>query len=374
MNHRLSRRHFLQACATAAIGAGIGGAATAVARPDAAVREYRRGGMIYRRLGKTDLYVSLLSFGSHTDPTYKHKVGADMVLNEEGQARRDRHVAHALDLGINMIDTYESEGQWEPVARLVRPRRDKVLISLCRQYPQFVGNDIDQGAKLYGGYVDMFRIYPGEGPAVDDRMLEDWDALRKAKEAGKVRAIGISTHNEALMVDALKQLEGLDYVMFPYNFIHARAGYTQFLPAAVHAGIGLVPIKPLAAGSISTLDPRAKQGSKPQNARVELYESKYHPVLPAVVAELTRSLNRLPDETLCQAALRFIYRQPIMASVLPGMFDDYMVDENYQALTRYEQQSREEAAALSAAKNLADATGRGWLPPAYRWLDERWRA
>jgi aryl-alcohol dehydrogenase-like predicted oxidoreductase len=373
MIHRLSRRHFLQACTTAAIGAGIGGVETSMARPGDAVREYRRGGMVYRRLGQTDLYVSLLSFGSHTDPAYKHQVGSEMVLNEEGQARRDRQVAHALDLGINMIDTYESEGQWEPVARLVRLRRDKVLISLCRQFPQFVGDDIDKGAKLYG-HVDMFRIYPGEGPQVDDRMLEDWDVLRKAKEAGKVRAIGISTHNEALMVNALQELEGLDYVMFPYNFIHARAGYSLFLPAAERKGIGLITIKPLAAGSIVTLDPRARQGSKPQNARVELYESTYRPVLPAVVAELTKSLKRLPDETLCQAALRFIYRQPNITSVLPGMFDDYMVDENYQALTRYEQLSREEASALSAAKSLAEIQGHRWLPPAYRWLHERWRA
>jgi aryl-alcohol dehydrogenase-like predicted oxidoreductase len=329
--------------------------------------------MVYRRLGETDVYVSLLSFGSHTDPAYKRLVARGVVLNEEGQARRDRQIAHALDLGVNMVDTYESEGQWEPVARLVRPRRDKVLVSICRQFPQFVGDDIDQAAKLYG-HVDLFRIYVGEGTKVDDQTLEDWDILRKAKETGKVRAIGISTHSEDLMVSALQELEGLDYIMFPYNFIHARAGYSQFLPAAARKGIGLIAIKPLAAGSIVRLDPRARPGSKPENERVELYESKYHPLLPAVVAELTKSLNRLPDETLCQAALRFIYSRPFMTSVMPGMFDDYMVEENCQALKRYSEISREEVSALSAAKNLAELQGRSWLHPSYHWLDERWHA
>lgn len=176
------------------------------------------------------------------------------------------------------------------------------------------------------------------------------------------------------MLTALQELEGLDYVMFPYNFIHARAGYSQFLPAATRKGIGLIAIKPLAAGSIVTMDLRARQGSKPENEQIELYESKFRPILPAVVAELTKSLDRLPDETLCQAALRFIYAQRFMTSVMPGMFDDYMVDENYQALTRYAQLSREEVSALSAAKNLAEMQGRRWLPPSYRWLDERWRA
>lgn len=351
----------------------MGRVETCLADPGTTVREFRRGGMVYRRLGETDLYVSLMSFGAHTDPAYKRMVANGAVLNEEGQARRDRQIAHAFDLGVNMIDTYETEGQWEPVARLVRPRRDKVLVSICRQLPQFVGDDIDQAAKLYG-YVDLFRFVLDEGTKVDERTLEDWDTLRKAKETGKVRAIGISTHSEDLMVSALQDLEGLDYIMFPYNFIHTRASYSHFLPAATSKGIGLIAIKPLAGGSIVNLDPRARPSSKPENGQLGLYESHYHPLLPAVVAEMTKSLNRLPDETLCQAAMRFIYSRSFVTSVMPGMFDDYMVEENYQALKRYSEFSREEVSALSAAKNLAEVQGRRWLHPSYHWLEERWRA
>jgi aryl-alcohol dehydrogenase-like predicted oxidoreductase len=351
----------------------MSGVGTCLAEPGTAVREFRRGGMVYRRLGETDVYVSLLSFGSHTNPAYKRLVANGAVLNEAGQAQRDRQIAHALDLGVNMVDTYENMGQWEPMARLVRPRRDKVLVSICRQFPQFLGDNIDQAAKLYG-HVDLYRIYVGEKTKVDDRALEDWDILRKAKETGKVRAIGIVTHGEDVLVSALQELEGLDYIMFPFNFIHARAAYSQFLPAATRKGIGLIAIKPLAAGSIAKLDPRARPGSKPENERVEVYESRFHPLLPAVVAELTKSLNRLPDETLCQAALRFIYSRPFITSAMPGMFDDYMVEENYQALKRYSEISREEVSALSAARNLAEFPGHRWLHPSYRWLEERWRA
>ena len=60
--------------------------------------------------------------------------------------------------------------------------------------------------------------------------------------------IGISTHDERLMLNALQELGGLDYIMFPYNFIHARADYAEFLPAAVAKRVGLIAIKPLAAG------------------------------------------------------------------------------------------------------------------------------
>jgi len=118
--------------------------------------------MLYRRLGPTDLYVSVLSFGSHTDPKFKRAVKDHSVLTEEGQARRDRQLSRAFALGVNMVDTYESDGQWEPVARLVRPKRDKVLVSICRQLPMFVGENIDRAARLYG-HVDLYRIYLGDG-------------------------------------------------------------------------------------------------------------------------------------------------------------------------------------------------------------------
>src|SRR5947208_134914 len=328
MRDRCSRREFLWQSSSLALAAGLGTAAPAVAEGTKPVREFRRHGMLYRRLGQTDLYVSMLSFGSHTDPKFKRVVKNHCVLTEEGQARRDRQLARAFDLGVNMVDTYESDGQWQPVARLVRPKRDKVLVSICRQLPMFVGENIDRAARLYG-HVDLYRICVGDGSAATNEILEDWDVLRKAKQAGKVRAIGISTHSERMLTSALTELEGLDYVMFPYNFIHARADYSEFLPAAIKKGVGLIAIKPLAAGSIVKLDPRAKPGSQPENERVALYQAQDRPLLPAVVAELTRGLDRRPDETLCQAALRFAFARPFLTCAMPGMFQDHEVEDNY---------------------------------------------
>ncbi len=364
-----TRRAFLAATAgLAATGLQPGFAA---AIPP--VREIRRSGMVYRQLGRTELYVSLLSFGSHTDPLYKKKAENGNVLVEEGQARRDRLIAAALDRGVNLVDTYESEGQWHPMARLVRAgSRDRVLVSLCRQFPMFVGENIDQAARLFG-HTDLYRIYLGEGSAVDGKALADWDVMRKAKAAGKVRAIGISTHDERIMLSALKELEGIDYFMFPYNFIHARADYSEFLPEAARRGVGLIAIKPLAAGSIVKLDPNAKGGTRPERDFVQLYHATYRPLLPAVVAELTRSLEKLPEETLCQAAMRFVYSRPFMTAAMPGMFEEQTLEENYAGLTRHLELSREERAALDAAGRAAAVIGPAWLPRHYQWLDQRWQ-
>src|SRR2546426_9002001 len=102
-----SRGDFLKSGSSLVVAAGLGSVPTGlVSAQDAAqgvngqqsprpepIREFRRGGMLYRRLGRTDLFVSVLSFGSHTDPAFKRPGKQGNVLSEEGQARRDRQLA-----------------------------------------------------------------------------------------------------------------------------------------------------------------------------------------------------------------------------------------------------------------------------------------
>jgi len=360
----ISRRKFLSSASAGLIGSCLG----LTSLPAPAAGEYRRGGMNYRSLGKTGLDVSLLSFGSHTDPADRVRVGSGKTaLTEAGQKRRNGIIDRALDLGVNLLDVYDSEGQWEPAARLVKAKRDKVLISLAHESSP---REIDRACRLFG-HVDLFRFHTGE---IDEETMRTWDILRTAKAAGKIRAIGIATHIERVMMLALKELEGLDYLFFPYNFIHARGDYSQFLPEAIRQQVGLIAMKPLASGSIVKLDPTVKMQSKPEFANIELWQQSNKPVLPAVVAELTKSLNRLPDETLCMAAMRFVYAKPFVSTAIAGMFEARCLEENYRALKGYEQIKEEERAALEAASHMASALGPDWLPPHYRWLDKEWRA
>ena len=335
------------------------------------LQEFRRGGMIYRRLGQTDLHVSVLSFGSHTDPADRVPAGrARTVLTEAGQQRRNRIIDAAIDRGVNLLDVYESEGQWEPASRQLREKRKRMLVSLAHEVRP---EEIDQACRMFGGYLDLYRFHTAD---MNGRTLEQWDTLRKAKEAGKIRAIGIATHIESVMSRSLDELEGIDYLFIPYNFIHARADYGAFLPEAVRRGIGLIGMKPLASGSIMKLDPKARAGAKPEFEALQLWQTRNRPILPAAVAELTRSLNRLPDETLCMAAMRFAYSRPFIATAIAGMFQQELLEDNYKSLVRYRDYGigKEQTAALEAARVVAGLLGNQWLPEQYRWLEEQWRA
>ena len=363
----MTRREFLTKTGAFALSTAVAGNVPAdAAAPPAS--EYRRGGMTYRRLGQTDLQVSLLSMGSHTNPADRVRSGPGKTkLTETGQARRDRLIDRALDLGVNLVDVYDSEGQWEPTARLVREKRPRVLISLAHEC---VPRDIDRACRLFG-HVDLYRFHTS---GIDSQTLEQWDVLRRAKELGKIRAIGIATHVERTMLDALKELEGMDFLFFPYNFIHARGDYSEFLPEAQRRQVGLIAMKPLASGSIVKLDPRVKMETAPEFPNIELWQQSNKPVLPAVVAELTKSLNRLPDETLCMAAMRFVYSRSFLSCAIAGMFEERCLDDNYRALERRRDLLKEEGAALKAAARYASALGPRWLPSHYRWLEDQWRA
>ena len=363
MKNTLTRRDFIWKCSAslAAVGAGV-------VRPSilgAGVSEYRRGGMVYRRLGNTDLWPSLLAFGSHTDPADRVPAGwSGTVLTTTGQARRDHIIAHAFDLGVNMLDIYADMGQWEPAARFLRGRRDKVLVSLAHEIS---AQQIDYGCSLYG-HVDLYRFHT---PKIDDRALRSWDLLRKAKEAGKIRAIGIASHDERTMYEALTQLEGIDYLFIPYNFIQARAGYSQFLPEAQRRGVGIVAMKPLASGSIMKLDPLARPGAKAEYEFLA-WQANDKPLLAAAVGELTKTLDRLPDETLCMAAMRFVYSRDFVSTAIAGMFEERLLEDNYKAMINFQQVGREEHAALDAARQVARLLNKSWLPAHYQWLEERW--
>ena len=369
----MSRRRFLK-CAAAGLAASCLPARTG-RLPPLLPGEFRRGGMVYRPLGKTGMNVSLLAFGSHTDRAYKLRGGIRNVLNAEGQARRDRQISKAIDLGVNLIDVYEHEGQWEPLAKLLKPKRDKVMVAGAYDNPEFIGQNIDRLAKLYGGYIDLYRIRsetvkfdstaagtvgrasPGQGGGQDPRHRHRLPPGR----ADDDRAAGTGG---AGLPDAAVQF-------------HPRQGGLRPVPSRRRPAQHRAD-RHEAAGR--RVDCRAGSAVeiRHQPGELQLHALQLGPgsraILPAAVAELAKTLNQLPDETLPQAAMRYVYSKQFLSATMTGMVDDQFVMDNYAALSRYDQMTREEHAALDAARKLTRLAGAGWLPENYQWLEEQWRA
>jgi len=358
-----SRRRFLLSAASAS-------PALAAYSP---AKEYRRGGMLYRRLGKTDLYLSAIGFGAHTNPMFRVADPRGTRLTDAGQTSRDRQIDIAFDRGVNLVDVYEDASQWQPMRKSLAGRRNKALVSLrLNEQPGSIAGWIDRGARLFGR-IDLCRFVVSDD--VNPKVMADWEALRRAREAGKVRAIGIAAHNPAAMLHSLERLPGLDFILFPYNFIHARVSYSEFLPAALASGVGLIAIKPFAAGSIVRLDPaRPRPAAKPEGEDLVLhtFRKSDSPLLAQAVEKLTESLRRAPGDTLAQAALRFVLSAPFISSAMTGVFLEEELTENCAAVERHARAERLDTSILDAAREVALGTGGAWLPNSYQWLDRQW--
>lgn len=357
----MNRREFLK-CPLAAL-----------ARPQP-IREYFRGGMRYRRLGNTGIFVSALGFGAHTDYQLRVRGPGGPGLTKEYQRIRTRETDRAIDLGFNVVDVYDEARQWEPLAKLVNGKRHKVLVATkFNEGSRHIGEYIDRAARLFG-HTDLGRYVIRDEKAITGEVIENWDLLRKARAAGKVRAIGIATHSPEVMKRSLAELEGLEFIFFPFNFIHAQAAYESWIAAAGRQGVGLVAMKPLASGSIVKLDPRTpRPNARRESNTLSLNLQRTQPLLQQAVAKLVEALDRAPDETLAQAALRFVLSQPFLSCALVGMFLPEELDENFEAYMSYARRPRPPSAAvLEATRRVALVSGRAWLPPHYRWLDDKW--
>ena len=206
--------------------------------------------MIYRRLGRTDLNVSLLSLGTG---------GARRLGQATGMTLIDQQalVHHAIDLGVNLIDTAEQYGESESIlGRCLRgiPRNQYFLSTKWapRIGEEFVPDpaalqaSVESSLKRLGtDYIDIMLFHgprAAEYGAVVDQLYPALDALRNA---GKVRYVGLSTpfvHDPAQEVARIaltEHPEMWDVVMLKYGILNQYAA-NEILTLAARHDVGVM--------------------------------------------------------------------------------------------------------------------------------------
>jgi len=220
----MKRREFVKSAALSAVAATAGCSRTG--------EKKALDTMTYSILGKTGMNVSRLSFGSH--------LSKENMADPEG---RDRQIQFGIEKGINLFDIYEhTYEQYGPMSKSLANHPD-MLISLYMGSTE-VEKYLDDALQLFGrDSIDLFRaMYE---PAKLDELI-------RMREKGKVRAVGIAHHWEEEFVRAINQYgDDLDYLMFPYNFVHNKAtpndkqnSYSSFMRLAKEHNYGLIGMKP----------------------------------------------------------------------------------------------------------------------------------
>lgn len=148
-----------------------------------------------------------------------------------------RAVLIAIDRGVNYFFAYGFDAQMTGALREVFRSRRQGLILATGGYNWILWRSnlrrsLERRLRQFGtDYLDVFMFMGVMKPEqLPDTVLEE---MMRFKEEGKVRAIGISTHDRRL-AGALAARGALDVLMIRYNAAHRGAEVDIFPHLAVH--------------------------------------------------------------------------------------------------------------------------------------------
>ncbi len=198
------------------------------------------------KLGRTELTVSELGFG-----------GIPIIRLEFDDAVEV--VRHCFDSGIRFFDTANVYGDSEKkIGAALESVRDEVVIAtktLLREANTAVDHIAYSLENLRTDYIDIYQTHN----LADDETLDNvlapggaYEALAKAREEGKIRFIGMSSHNIATAIKACRTGK-FDTLQFPFNFIE-REPADELFNVAREMGMGIIAMKPLGGGLLERAD------------------------------------------------------------------------------------------------------------------------
>jgi len=193
-------------------------------------------------LGKTGLRVSRVGFGG-IPITRLTDAGAAALVRE------------AIDAGVSFLDTAHTYPESEPRIGMAVSGVDRDAVVLASKDasadgPMFARHVEESLRRLGTDYLDLMQFHN-----VGDRAK--WEAIRapggayeaalRLKEQGKVRHLGVTSHNIALAGDMIES--GLfETLQVPLNFVADEA--EALLPRCRELGVGFIAMKPFAGGAI----------------------------------------------------------------------------------------------------------------------------
>jgi hypothetical protein len=176
-----------------------------------------------RSLGQTGMLISPVIYGG-------------IVSMRDGQDKSDQYVAYAVEKGINYFDVAPLyEDAQEKLGNSLRPYRKDVYLAcktLQRQAPG-ARQELEESMRLlHTDYLDNYQLHSLSSIAEVETAFDKggvMEILLRAKEAGTVRFLGITCHDEDSALLALS-LYDFDTVLFPINWgLHLGKGFGERL-------------------------------------------------------------------------------------------------------------------------------------------------
>lgn len=251
----------------------------------------------------------------------------------------------AIANGINLLDTayvYGLGHSEQLVGQVVKEhRREELVIAtkgahdfstgreVIRNDPDFITQQVDQSLKRLG--VDYIDIYYLHFPDHDTPKAEAVGALQRLREAGKIRAIGISNFN----LDQIKEANAdgyVDVVEDEFSLLHQDHLTERMLDYLRDHQISFVPYFPLASGLLTGkyVQDVSFPADDIRSQIADFKQPRYGKILAAV--DQVRPIADRHGATVAQTILAWYLQNPLITAVIPGAKRADQVISNAQAM------------------------------------------
>ncbi|MFL5136542.1 aldo/keto reductase [Microvirga sp. RSM25] len=309
--------------------------------------------MEYRRLGRTDLNVSLICLGTMT--------WGQQNTEADGHAQMD----YALEQGINFFDTAElysipprpeTQGSTERIIGSwfkARGSRDKVILAskvIGRSDSTWYRDDGSKGElsraqieeavnkslkRLQTDYIDLYQIHwpdrpmPwGSNPTIfrhqegqSHPIAETVEIMTDLVKAGKIRHFGLSNESAWGTMTFLKHADAkgqarVQSVQNAYNLLN-RTYEVALAEVTMHENVSLLAYSPLAQGYLTG---KYLDGARPPGARTTLFSRGQRYENPTAEAAIRKYIALAKEFSLdpAQMALAFVNSRPFLTSNIIG--------------------------------------------------------
>ena len=322
--------------------------------------------MKFKKLGNTDLEVSLICLGTMT--------WGEQNTQEEAFEQMD----YAMKQGINFFDTAEmyavpcTEETFGKTETIIgnwfkeRSNRKKVILATKVSGPglpwirggglQYTKENISaalEGSlkRLQTDYIDLYQLHWPErdtnyfgklGYKHQDKEKE-WNSiksilnvLKQFVDQGKVRYIGLSNESawglsKFLELSKLQDLPRVVSVQNPYNLLN-RTYEVGLAEISIRERSGLLAYSPLASG---VLTGKYRNDQKPKGSRLQLfgdYFPRYFKKLSLLAVEEYFKVAKKYKISLAQLSLAFVNKQSFVTSSIIGATTMKQLKEDIESI------------------------------------------
>jgi len=291
--------------------------------------------------------LSALAFGCMR---FARKMGA---IDKEAACAQ---VARAIELGVNYFDTaYIYPGNEEAVGYAFEKLGCREKVYLATKLPHYLMNSLEaakacfkkQLERLKTDYIDYYLIHMLTDADAFARLREigviDW--LEQQRAEGRIRHLGFSFHGNFQAFQKIVDAYDWEFCMIQYNYLdeNNQAG-RRGLHYAAEKGLPVMIMEPLRGGRLA--------GDLPKKAREVFAQAE-------------------PKRSPVEWALRWLWNQPQITTVLSGMNSIEMIEENVRVASEagVDELTQEDLAMIERARAAINSsmkvgcTGCGYCMP-----------